>query len=273
MAGFDIGGQKIGRERLFFIGGPCVIESEDLVFNVARSLKDICDDLSIPFVLKSSYDKANRTSIASYRGPGIDEGLAILARVRERLGVPVLTDVHNVEEARKAACVVDVVQVPAFLARQTDLLRAAGESGKTVNLKKAQFMAPWDMAQAVDKVRSTGNDRILITERGSQFGYNNLVVDMRSVAILGELGLPVVIDATHSVQLPGGQGACSGGQRQFVDPLACAAVAAGAHGVFLEVHEDPEMALCDGPNSLPLAAVRPLLEKLLRVYSAVKGQG
>ncbi|NTU48251.1 MAG: 3-deoxy-8-phosphooctulonate synthase [Syntrophobacteraceae bacterium] len=271
MADFDIAGQTIGKERLFLIAGPCVIESEELVFNVARSLKEICGELSIPFVLKSSYDKANRTSIASYRGPGIEEGLAILARVRKRLGVPVLTDVHGVEEAREAARIVDVVQVPAFLARQTDLLRAVGESGKTVNLKKAQFMAPWDMAQAVDKVRSTGNDRILITERGTQFGYNNLVVDMRSLAILEELGFPVVFDGTHSVQLPGGQGTCSGGQRQFVAPLACAAVAAGAHGVFLEVHEDPDRALCDGPNSLPLADVRPLLEKLLRIYRAVKG--
>ncbi len=271
MADFDIAGQTIGKERLFLIAGPCVIESEELVFNVARSLKEICGELSIPFVLKSSYDKANRTSIASYRGPGIEEGLAILARVRKRLGVPVLTDVHGVEEAREAARIVDVVQVPAFLARQTDLLRAVGESGKTVNLKKAQFMAPWDMAQAVDKVRSTGNDRILITERGTQFGYNNLVVDMRSLAILKELGFPVVFDGTHSVQLPGGQGTCSGGQRRFVAPLACAAVAAGAHGVFLEVHEDPDRALCDGPNSLPLADVRPLLEKLLRIYRAVKG--
>jgi 2-dehydro-3-deoxyphosphooctonate aldolase (KDO 8-P synthase) len=271
LADFDIAGQTIGKERLFLIAGPCVIESEELVFNVARSLKEICGELSIPFVLKSSYDKANRTSIASYRGPGIEEGLAILARVRKRLGVPVLTDVHGVEEAREAARIVDVVQVPAFLARQTDLLRAVGESGKTVNLKKAQFMAPWDMAQAVDKVRSTGNDRILITERGTQFGYNNLVVDMRSLTILKELGFPVVFDGTHSVQLPGGQGTCSGGQRQFVAPLACAAVAAGAHGVFLEVHEDPDRALCDGPNSLPLEDVRPLLEKLLRIYRAVKG--
>ena len=271
MADFDIAGQTIGKERLFLIAGPCVIESEELVFNVARSLKEICGELSIPFVLKSSYDKANRTSIASYRGPGIEEGLAILARVRKLLGVPVLTDVHGVEEAREAARIVDVVQVPAFLARQTDLLRAVGESGKTVNLKKAQFMAPWDMAQAVDKVRSTGNHRILITERGTQFGYNNLVVDMRSLAILEELGFPVVFDGTHSVQLPGEQGTCSGGQRQFVAPLACAAVAAGAHGVFLEVHEDPDRALCDGPNSLPLADVRPLLEKLLRIYRAVKG--
>ncbi len=273
MACLDIAGQEIGRERLFLIGGPCVIESEELVFSVARSLREICRDLSIPFVLKSSYDKANRTSIASYRGPGIDEGLAILAAIRERLGVPVLTDVHSVDEARTAARVVDVLQVPAFLARQTDLLRAVGESGKTVNLKKAQFMAPWDMAQAVAKVRSTGNERILLTERGTQFGYNNLVVDMRSMAILGELGHPVIFDATHSVQLPGGQGTCSGGQRRFVDPLACAAVAAGAHGVFLEIHEDPDSALCDGPNSLPLVAVRPLLEKLLRIHRAVRNQG
>lgn len=271
MAGFDIAGQNIGKERLFLIAGPCVIESEELVLRVARTLKDLCKELGIPFILKSSYDKANRTSIASYRGPGIEEGLAILARVRGKLGVPVLTDVHGTEEARKAAQIVDVVQVPAFLARQTDLLRAAGESGKTVNLKKAQFMAPWDMAQAVEKVRSTGNDRILITERGTLFGYNNLVVDMRSVALLRELGLPVVFDGTHSVQLPGGQGDCSGGQRQFVDPLVCAAVAAGAHGVFLEVHEDPAKALCDGPNSLPLEDVRPLLEKLLRIYEAAKG--
>lgn len=272
MIHFDVAGQPVGRDRLFLVGGPCVIESEELVFNVARFLKEVCGQLSMPFILKSSYDKANRTSITSFRGPGLEKGLAVLQRVREELRVPVLTDIHSIDEAHRAGEVVDVLQVPAFLARQTDLLVAAGRSGKVVNLKKAQFMAPREMFQAVEKVRRTGNDRILLTERGTQFGYNNLVVDMRSLSVLAESGCPVVFDATHSVQLPGEQGSCSGGQRQFVEPLACAAVAAGAHGVFIEVHEDPDKALCDGPNSLNLAAVPPLLKKLQRIHAAVRIQ-
>ncbi|NLI83719.1 MAG: 3-deoxy-8-phosphooctulonate synthase [Deltaproteobacteria bacterium] len=266
----DVTQYCLQRDRLFLIGGPCVIESEALVMKVAGLLAEACAKLSVPLIFKSSYDKANRTSIDSFRGPGLEKGLAALRRVREELQVPVLTDVHSVQEATLAAEVVDVLQIPAFLARQTDLLVAAGRTGKVVNLKKAQFMAPWDMFQAVEKVRRTGNDRIFITERGSQFGYNNLVVDMRSIAILSESGRPIVFDATHSVQLPGGQGVCSGGQRQFVEPLACAAVAAGAHGVFLETHDDPDHALCDGPNSLPLDVVPSLLAKLLRIHAALR---
>jgi 2-dehydro-3-deoxyphosphooctonate aldolase (KDO 8-P synthase) len=269
MTGFDVLGQSIGRDRFFVIGGPCVIESEELVMKVARFLKATCESLQIPCIFKSSYDKANRTSIQSYRGPGLEKGLEILSRIREELKIPVITDVHGVAEAVRAAEVVDVLQIPAFLARQTDLLVAAGRTGKPINLKKAQFLAPRDMIQAVEKVRRTGNDKILLTERGAQFGYNNLVVDMRSIPIMAETGCPVVFDATHSVQLPGGLGSCSGGQRQFVSPLACAAVAAGAHGVFLEMHENPELALCDGPNSLALNEVPGLLETLLVIYKTV----
>jgi 2-dehydro-3-deoxyphosphooctonate aldolase (KDO 8-P synthase) len=268
----DIFGQTIGRERLFLIAGPCVIESEELALNVGRFLKETCGQLGIPCIFKSSYDKANRTSIKSFRGPGIDKGLAVLARVRKEIGIPVLTDVHSVPEAIRAAEVVDVLQIPAFLARQTDLLVAAARTGKPVNIKKAQFLAPWDMAQAIDKIQESGNQRILITERGTSFGYNNLVVDMRAIPLLSQFGHPVVFDATHSVQLPGGQGISSGGQREYVSPLACAAVAAGADGVFIEMHEDPDRALCDGPNSMPLGDVPELLEKLLRIHQAVRSQ-
>ncbi len=270
MAGFEVLGQLIGTERFFLIAGPCVIESEDLVLRTARFMKSVCESLGVPYVFKSSYDKANRTSMGSFRGPGLDEGLAILARVRAEAGVPVLTDVHSAPEAERAAEVVDILQVPAFLARQTDLLIAAGRTGKPVNVKKGQFLAPWDMAPVVEKIRQTGNDRVLLTERGAMFGYNNLVVDMRSIPIMAETGCPVVFDATHSVQLPGGQGASSGGQRQFVEPLARAAIAAGAHGVFLEVHEDPDNALCDGPNSLALEHAPALIESLRKVYRAVR---
>jgi len=270
VTGFEVLGRRIGRDRFFVIGGPCVIESEELAMKIARFLKTTCGLFNIPCIFKSSYDKANRTSIQSYRGPGLEKGLDILSRIRKELEIPVLTDVHSVEEAACAGEVVDVLQIPAFLARQTDLLVAAGKTGKPVNLKKAQFLAPWDMAQAIEKVRQTGNEKILLTERGAQFGYNNLVVDMRSIPIMAESGYPVVFDATHSVQLPGGQGNCSGGQRQYVSPLACAAVAAGAHGVFLEMHEDPERALCDGPNSLALDQVPRLLETLLNIYRAVR---
>jgi len=270
MDGFDVLGQVIGRGRFFVIGGPCVIESEEMVFKVARFLKNTCAELDIPFIFKSSYDKANRTSLRSYRGPGLKEGLSILGRARKELGIPILTDVHSPEEAVLASEVVDVLQIPAFLARQTDLLQAAGGTGKPVNLKKAQFLAPWDMVQAVDKIRQAGNDKILVTERGTLFGYNNLVVDMRSISILAELGYTVVFDATHSVQLPGGQGTSSGGQRRYVATLARAAVAAGAHGVFLEMHEDPDKALCDGPNSLPLDQVPALLEALAAIYRVVR---
>lgn len=263
----------IGRDRFFVIGGPCVIEDEESATRVALFLRDTCRSLGIPCIFKASYDKANRTSIRSFRGPGIAKGLDILGRIREASGLPVLTDVHGADEAERAGHVVDVLQVPAFLVRQTDLLLAAGRSGRTVNLKKAQFMAPWDISQAVEKVRSTGNHAMILTERGTQFGYNNLVADMRSIPIMSELGLPVVFDATHSVQLPGGKGDSSGGQRQFVGTLARAAVAAGAHGVFLEMHEDPDRALCDGPNSLNLDAVPALLAKLSAIYAAVRPDG
>jgi 2-dehydro-3-deoxyphosphooctonate aldolase (KDO 8-P synthase) len=267
---FNVLGQSIGKARFFLIGGPCVIESEELVFKVARFLKETCGRMGIPFIFKSSYDKANRTSAQSFRGPGLEEGLAILGKVRRELGIPVLTDVHSVQEVSRVHEMVDVLQIPAFLARQTDLLIAAGKTGKPINLKKAQFLAPWDMAQVIDKVRKTGNEKLLLTERGTLFGYNNLVVDMRSIPIMSETGLPVVFDATHSVQLPGGKGDCSGGQRQYVASLACAAVAAGADGVFLEMHEDPDRALCDGPNSLSLDDVPPLLDKLLKIYHTVR---
>lgn len=269
---FEVMGRTIGSDAFFVIAGPCVIESEESSIRAARFMGEACERLGIPYIFKSSYDKANRTSIRSYRGPGLDAGLDVLARVRESAGVPVLTDVHGPEEAAMAAKAVDVIQIPAFLARQTNLLLAAGKTGKPVNVKKPQFLAPWDMGQVVEKLRSTGNNKLLLTERGAQFGYNNLVVDMRSIPILAGFGHPVVFDATHSVQLPGGQGSCSGGQREFVGTLACAAVAAGAHGVFLEVHEDPDKALCDGPNSLPLAQAPALLAKLQRIYNAVHGE-
>jgi 2-dehydro-3-deoxyphosphooctonate aldolase (KDO 8-P synthase) len=264
--------QSIGTECFFVIGGPCVIESEESAFNSAVFLKKMCERLHVPFIFKSSYDKANRTSVDSFRGPGLSRGLEVLARVRRELNIPVLTDVHSAREAEIAGEVVDVIQVPAFLVRQTDLIVAAGRTGKPVNLKKAQFLAPLDMRQAIAKVRSTGNDRILLTERGTSFGYNNLIVDMRSIPIMRSLGHPVVFDATHSVQIPGGQGNSSGGERQYVASLACAAVAAGADGVFLEMHADPDRALCDGPNSIPLTEAEGLLEKLKALYRVVRDQ-
>lgn len=270
MADFDVLGQPIGRDRFFVIGGPCVIESEDLALTVAGFMQETCERLNIPYIFKSSYDKANRTSIRSFRGPGLQAGLDILARLREKLNVPVLTDVHSIPEIEQAKDIVDILQIPAFLVRQTDLLVAAGGSGKPVNIKKGQFLAPWDIKQVVEKICQTGNEKILLTERGTQFGYNNLVVDMRSIPIMAETGYPVVFDATHSVQLPGGKGTASGGERQFVEPLARAALAAGAHGVFLEMHEDPDLALCDGPNSLPLTAVPDLLEILSNIYYTVR---
>lgn len=268
--GFEVLGRRISRDAFFVIGGPCVIESERSSLDAARFMAEACRELGIAYVFKSSYDKANRTSIASYRGPGLETGLEILSRVRREVGVPVLTDVHGPAEAVRAAEIVDILQIPAFLARQTDLLVAAGRTGKPVNIKKSQFLAPWDMAQVIAKVRETGNERLLLTERGTSFGYNNLVVDMRSIPIMAQWGYPVVFDATHSVQLPGGQGSASGGQRQFVAPLACAAVAAGAHGIFIEVHEDPERALCDGPNSLALRDVPRLLRMLTGIYRQVR---
>ncbi|MDO9631611.1 MAG: 3-deoxy-8-phosphooctulonate synthase [Humidesulfovibrio sp.] len=256
----------------FILAGPCVLESRQLALDVARELAAIAQRLDLTLVFKSSYDKANRTSASSFRGPGLDMGLAWLAEIREVTGLPVVTDIHLPEQAERVAEVADVLQIPAFLCRQTDLLVAAAETGRIVNVKKGQFLAPWDMKNIADKLRSAGNGRFWLTERGSSFGYNNLVVDMRSLSIMRGLGAPVVFDATHSVQLPGGQGGMSGGQREFVPALASAAVAAGASGVFLEVHPDPDNALCDGPNSIPLSKVEGLLKRLLALWSVTDAE-
>ncbi len=268
--GVPLGDFRLGDGGLVMIAGPCVIEDADLTLQIARTLRDYARELGLPLVFKASYDKANRTSLASYRGPGLAEGLKILARVKEEVGLPVLSDVHRVEEVAPAAEVLDVLQVPAFLCRQTDLVVAAAAAGKPVNLKKGQFLAPWDMAQVVGKARSTGNPAIFLTERGASFGYNNLVVDFRSLAIMRGFGCPVVLDVTHSVQLPGGQGNCSGGQREFVPLLARAGVAAGVDGIFLEVHPQPDRALCDGPNSLPLTEVLPLWRTLKALHATLR---
>jgi 2-dehydro-3-deoxyphosphooctonate aldolase (KDO 8-P synthase) len=266
-----VGNVKIGGKRpLVLIAGPCVIEDEKATLRCAERLMTITNGLSIPLIFKASFDKANRTSCSSYRGPGLKEGLRILAKVREELGVPVLSDIHSIEQVRPAAQVLDVIQIPAFLCRQTDLVLAVAESGRVVNIKKGQFLAPWDMEHVVDKALSTGNDRIVLTERGVSFGYNNLVSDMRSLPIMRAMGYPVVFDATHSVQLPGGLGGASGGQREFVEYLARAAVATGVDGVFLEVHEDPEQALCDGPNSMRLSELPGMLKKLKAIDAIVK---
>jgi 2-dehydro-3-deoxyphosphooctonate aldolase (KDO 8-P synthase) len=262
----------IGNGDLVMIAGPCVIESADATLHIARTLQDCARELNLPLIFKASYDKANRTSVTSFRGPGLTKGLGILARVKDELGLPVISDVHQVTDVAPAAEVLDVLQIPAFLCRQTDLLVAAAQTGKPVNIKKGQFMAPWDMGQAVDKVFSTGNRRVLLTERGAMFGYNNLVVDFRSLPIMRGLGCPVVLDVTHSIQLPGGQGTCSGGQREYIPLLARAGVAAGVDALFMEVHPDPNCALCDGPNSLPLAEVLPLWRKLAALHRLVREQ-
>jgi 2-dehydro-3-deoxyphosphooctonate aldolase (KDO 8-P synthase) len=261
IADFEVGGGD-----LVMIAGPCVIESETLTLEVARALKEFSGQLSLPLIFKASYDKANRTSGTSFRGPGLEQGLEILARVKTEVGLPVLSDVHRVSEVAPAARVLDVLQIPAFLSRQTDLVVAAAATGQAVNIKKGQFLAPWDLKPVVEKARSTGNDRILLTERGTTFGYNNLVVDFRSLPLMRELGCPVVLDVTHSVQLPGGQGSCSGGQRQFIPYLSRAGVAVGLDALFMEVHPHPEAALCDGPNSLPLAEVLPLWRELKALH-------
>ena len=259
---------------LFLIAGPCVVESRELQFEVAGRLKELCAELAVPLVFKSSYDKANRSSGQSFRGLGMDQGLRILADVRRELGVPVLTDVHTAEEVAPVASVVDVLQTPAFLCRQTDFIRAAASAGKPVNIKKGQFLSPHEMKNVVEKARAaSGTDNILVCERGASFGYNNLVSDMRSLAIMRETGCPVVFDATHSVQLPGGQGTASGGQREFVPVLARAAVAAGVSGLFMETHPDPSKALSDGPNAWPLHLMRELLETLVELDRAVKRRG
>ena len=255
---------------LFLIAGPCVIESPRHPGEVAARLKEMTRRLGIPLVFKASYDKANRSSLGSYRGPGVERGLEILAAVRERSGVPILTDVHEVAHVARAAEVVDVLQIPAFLCRQTDLVLAAAATGKIVNIKKGQFMAPWDMKGVLDKAASTGNNRILVTERGFTFGYNNLVVDMRSFPVLRSFGHPVVFDVTHSVQRPGGLGDRSGGEAHFIDTLGPACVAAGVDGLFMEVHENPARALSDGPNAYRLARLEGLLERLLRIQAAAQ---
>lgn len=253
------------------IAGPCVLESGDLAWKIAREVKAIADRLGIAYIFKASFDKANRTSLSSFRGPGAEKGLRILGRLREEVGVPVTSDIHEPAQAEMAADYLDILQIPAFLCRQTDLLVAASRTGKVVNVKKGQFVSPWEMEYVVNKVRSAGNERILLTERGTSFGYNNLVVDMRSLRVMRSFGYPIVYDATHSVQLPGGAGGSSGGQREFIPALARAAVAVGIDGLFLEVHPKPDSALCDGPNSLPLAEVEPLLKQLLAVREAVAG--
>lgn len=267
----SIGGVHVGGGRpLAFIGGPCVIESRDHALRHAAALTAMARRLGVPFVYKSSFDKANRTSSASYRGPGLDAGLDILAAVKRETGTPVLTDVHERGQARVAAAVVDVLQIPAFLCRQTDFLEDVARAGKPVNVKKAQFLAPWDMGNVIEKLAATGNEQLLVSERGATFGYNNLVADMRSLVALREFGYPVVFDAGHSVQLPGGLGTASGGQRQYIAPLARAAVAVGVDALFLEVHEDPDRALSDGPNSYRLDEVETLLRELIRIDAAVR---
>lgn len=267
----QIGSFKVGAgNRPFLIAGPCVIESEQLALDTAGKIAEIAKSLSIPYVFKSSFDKANRTSIKSYRGPGIEQGLAVLKKVKDQFGLPVLTDVHTEEQATEAGKVVDVLQIPAFLCRQTDLLIAAARTGKVVNVKKGQFLSPPEMANAVKKVEECGSQNIVLTERGSSFGYNNLVVDMRSFPIMRSFGYPVVFDATHSVQLPGGGGTKSSGQREFVEPLACAAAGAGVDGFFMEVHPNPDEALSDGPNMVPLHQLKSLLERVMRICDAAK---
>lgn len=271
LCGFDAGLDQ----PLFLIAGPCVVESREMAMETAGQLKEICAELAIPFIYKSSYDKANRSSGSSYRGPGRDAGLQILADVKQAIGVPVLTDVHGIDEIAEVAAVVDVLQTPAFLCRQTDFIHAVACAGKPVNIKKGQFLAPWDMKNVVDKAKTAngGQDNIMVCERGVSFGYNNLVSDMRSLMVMRDTGCPVVFDATHSVQLPGGQGNVSGGQREFVPVLARAAVSAGVAGVFAETHPNPACALSDGPNAWPLGRMKELLYTLKEIDALVKQRG
>ncbi len=262
-----------GGAPLVLIAGPCVIEGETFTLSLATSLQEVSRELGIPLIFKASYDKANRTSISSARGPGLEEGLKILQRVKEEVGLPVISDVHQVSEVPRAAEVLDVIQIPAFLCRQTDLVVEAARTGKPINVKKGQFLAPWDMVHVVEKIISTGNEQILLTERGTSFGYNNLVSDMKALPIMRGLGYPVIFDATHSVQLPGGAGKASGGDREFIPTLSRAAVGAGVDGVFLEVHPEPVRALSDGANSLALNALTPLLKELKAIDRIVKEDG
>lgn len=256
-------------QPLLLIGGPCALESEEMARIVAEKMQEICDRLGIHYVFKASFDKANRTSLDSYRGPGLEAGLTTLAKIRKEIGVPVISDIHDVSQVEAAAEVLDILQIPAFLCRQTDLLTAAAKTGKTVNVKKGQFVSPWDMENAVKKMRGVGGQKIMLVERGASFGYNNLVVDMRSLPVMRSFGCPVIFDATHSVQLPGGAGGSSSGQREFISTLSKAAVAAGIDGLFMEIHPNPDKALCDGPNSIPLDNVEELLIQLIRVRNAV----
>ena len=269
LCGFDAGIDS----PLFLIAGPCVIESEELAIETAGYLKEMCAQLSLPFIYKSSFDKANRSSAESYRGPGFEKGLMILEKVKKQIGVPVLTDVHEDTPLLEVASVVDVLQTPAFLCRQTNFIQSVAAMNKPVNIKKGQFLAPWDMANVVAKARATGNEQIMVCERGASFGYNNLVSDMRSLKIMRDTDCPVVYDATHSVQLPGGQGTVSGGQREFIPTLARAAVAAGIAGIFMETHPNPDKALSDGPNSWPLAKMKELLESLVEMDAVFKRRG
>ena len=273
MIDVDLGSFKIGKNQpLAILSGPCVIESEDHALMTAEKLKEMCDLLDIRLVYKSSYDKANRSSFHSFRGPGLQEGLRILERVKKEFNIPVLTDVHSPEEARAAGSVCDILQIPAFLCRQTDLIVAAAETGAVINVKKGQFMAPWDMGNVVQKILSTGNQKIILTDRGSTFGYNNLVSDMRSIPIMQKFGFPVCFDATHSVQLPGGNGSSSGGQREFIPTLAKAAVAAGCNCLFIESHPDPSNALSDKDSVIPFSALPGLLKVLKKLYETVQGE-
>jgi 2-dehydro-3-deoxyphosphooctonate aldolase (KDO 8-P synthase) len=273
---FKVGNVEIGGGELFLIAGPCVIESEDHALKMAESIAGVARALRLPYIFKASYDKANRTSMKSYRGPGLDEGLRILNKIARTVRVPVLTDVHEAVDVQRVAEIADIIQIPAFLCRQTDLLVAAARSGRAINIKKGQFVSPWDMRHAVEKCKSAGNQQIFVTERGSSFGYNNLVVDMRSLAIMREFA-PVVFDATHSVQLPSaasnGDGAVSGGQPEFIPLLARAAVAAGVDGLFLEVHDNPKEALSDGANALHLTHLRTMLQEIVKVQKAVAQPG
>ena len=254
---------------LVLIAGPCVIEDYETTREIAAQLKEATDKLEMPFIFKASFDKANRTSVSAFRGPGLTEGLRVLEEIKKEFGIPILSDVHRIREIPEAARVLDIIQIPAFLCRQTDVIVAVAQSGKVVNVKKGQFLAPWDIVNVVEKITSTGNRRVLITERGTMFGYNNLVVDFRGFMILRQTGFPVIFDATHSVQLPGGAGKSSGGQRDFAPMLARAAVAAGVDGVFMEVHTNPEQALCDGPNSLKLDTIYNLLSRLKTIHHTI----
>jgi 2-dehydro-3-deoxyphosphooctonate aldolase (KDO 8-P synthase) len=258
-----------GNNPLYIIAGPCVIENEDIAFYTAERLKVICSQVGLSLLFKSSYDKANRTSLSSFRGPGLEKGLQIFSDVRSRFGIPVISDVHSIDEVKPSSEVLDALQIPAFLCRQTDLILSASNTGKPVNIKKGQFLAPWDIKNIIDKFISTGNRSLFITERGASFGYNNLVVDFRGLPIMRAFGYPVIFDVTHSLQLPGGLGSSSGGQKEFAEPLARAAVAAGVDGLFMEVHPDPDKALCDGPNMIPIDAVPDFLRVMKQIHNAV----